>query len=180
MESIHPQVDIEEVIEVDALQHVFSMLSIESPDILEKLVDEAKSLYPIANSVWVSVEEVSSLSSEAVYKLGSSPLPNETRLHKHGRFDYRWESQQCEIEVFVRFRHPTLDQYLNDAITCAGVSGLAAVIAAVASGNIAAGYALFYPVWKACMLLKLSESIVNDFQVELFSSSRCGCWENHC
>jgi hypothetical protein len=180
MESMQPQVDIEEVIAVDALQSVFITLSREAPDLLKKLVDEAKSLYPIQDGIWVAIEEVSSLSSEAVYKLGSSPLPNEKRFHKHGSFDYRWESRQCEIEVFLRFRHPTLDQYLNDAITCAGASGLAAVIAAVASGNVAAGYALFYPAWKACMLLRLSESIVNDFQVELFSNSRCGCWENHC
>ncbi len=152
-------------------------------NILFGIIQQGRQRIGSTEGVWIEIQEDQDsgiLPASRTYKLGSSPLPNESRLHRHSITDYRWETRHCKAEVFVRFTHPTIDQYINDAITCTAISGLASVIAAVASGNVAAGYGIFYPAWKLCMLTKLAASIVNDINVELFAKTKCGCWENHC
>jgi hypothetical protein len=167
----------------DELQALLTFFLSENPEVVEKYANEAKLIHLLSTAqARIQLGDLPDLTiarKQYTYKLGGSPLPNEHRWHKHGKFDRRFEARQCETTVFVKFTHPTLDRYLNDAITCSAISGLASVIAAVVGGNIAGGYIIFYPLWKACMLIKVGESVVNDFKIELSSENRCGCWENH-
>jgi hypothetical protein len=170
------------------LDALFDIISTSDDDsrarsIILDIIQQGRQRIGSTEGVWIEIQEdqdTEILPASRTYKLGSSPLPNESRLHRHSTWDHRWETRHCKAEVFVRFTHPTIDQYINDAITCSAISGLASVIAAAASGNVAAGYGIFYPAWKLCMLTKLAASIVNDINVELFARTKCGCWENHC
>lgn len=165
------------------LKQVLDTLETEKPELLQKLIQEAKLItLSTRSNAWVEIQKLDQVREAAQYtiSIGKSPLPNQHRLHKHGTFDYRFEARQCKTEVFVRFTHPTIDQFINDAVTCAGIAAIGSVIAAATTGAIPAAYAIFYPAWKACMILKVGATVVADFNVELFTKSSCGCWENHC
>jgi len=114
------------------------------------------------------------------HKLGSTPLPNEHRLHKHGTFDYRWEVRTVKATVYVKFTHPQLSNMLDHAITCCAAAGIAGVIAAVGlGGNVAAGYAIFYPSWKLCMAGKVGADAASNISVSLEFETVKSNWENH-
>jgi hypothetical protein len=165
------------------LQLVLTDLACEKPEVLEELIEEIKLIHLVRSAEsrieFGDIADVGLARREYSHKLGKSPLPNEHRIHKHGRFDYRNEARSCETTVFIKFTHPTLDRYLNDAITCCAIGALASVITAVAAGNVAGGYAIFYPAWRLCMIAKVGESVVRDFRIEFFGQKRCGCWEYH-
>lgn len=114
--------------------------------------------------------------AEHVEKLGSTSLPNEHRVHKVSWTDIRWQSRSVHADVFVRFRHPTIGNFVNDAITCAVAAAGASVVAGVATGQVAVAYAAFYPSWKICMVAKVGLALANETEVELFTQNSYGHW----
>lgn len=117
--------------------------------------------------------------SEHRHRLGTHNLPNNTRVHKHGTFDYRFETRSVKWEVSVIFRHPTMSDFVNDAISCVGAAAVGSVVAAVVFESPPVGLALFKPAWKACMVAKVGAAIANDIQVELVRDKIHGSWTNH-
>ncbi|MBA3314907.1 MAG: hypothetical protein H0T47_16670 [Planctomycetaceae bacterium] len=129
----------------------------------------------------VVTKPLESVTEAAEYRhsLGTHNLPNNTRLHKHGTFDYRFETQSVKWEVYVTFRHPTMSDFINDAITCVGAAAVGSVIVAVVLESPQAGLAIFTPAWKACMVAKVGLAIANEIQVELSKDKIHGPWSGH-
>jgi hypothetical protein len=117
--------------------------------------------------------------AEYTHKLGTHTLPNNTRVHKHGTFDYRFETQSVKWEVFITFRHPTMTNFIEDAIECVGAAAVGSVIVAVVLESPQVGLAIFEPAWKLCMAGKVGKAIANDIQVELTKNNVHGPWTNH-
>lgn len=78
----------------------------------------------------------------------------------------------------VTFTHPTISDFINDALACAIAAGGTAVITAALSNPIL-GYGLFYPAWKTCLLLKVSNRVVSEIQVKLHNKDYYGNWSGH-
>jgi hypothetical protein len=114
--------------------------------------------------------------AEYIAKLGSTPFPNEHRIHRVSWTDIRWQVRSVNADVFVRFTHPTISDFVDDATTCAFGAAGAGVIAGVASGQIAAAFAVFYPAWKVCMVAKVGLTIATETSVELFTEKTYGHW----
>jgi hypothetical protein len=153
------------------------------PESLEKLKEDVARLFPPGLTGPVVdiqlIGEVQASFGERVIRLGHDPLPGEVRIHKHSWTDIRTEGRACRKEVYLKISHPNLDSFFDAAYQCAIGAAIAAVIAAAASGAIAAAYAIFYPLWKVCMLTKVSETIVNECSLSIFTEGRCGCWDYH-
>ena len=114
--------------------------------------------------------------SEYTLKLGSTPLPNEHRIHRVGWRNPTAEVRSVNADVFVRFKHPNIDAFVNNATTCAQAAAGTSIIADVASGQIAVAYAVFYPAWQAYMVAKVGWTIANEMGVELFNETHYGPW----
>ena len=117
--------------------------------------------------------------AEHRHPLGTHVLPNQTRIHRHGTFDVRFETRSQRIKVFVVFRHPTLSTFLNHAISCVAAAAVGSAVVAAATSNPGAGLALFMPGWKACMVAKVGATIANQIQVELKTETITGPWSGH-
>jgi len=117
--------------------------------------------------------------AEYTHKLGRHNLPNQTRLHRHGPFDIRFETRSQKIEVFVTFRHPTMSDFVNHAVSCVAAAAVASAITAAATNSPNAGLAIFKPGWKACMVAKVGAAIANQIQVTLSTKTVTGPWSGH-
>ena len=111
--------------------------------------------------------------------LGTHDMPNQSRTHKHGNFDYRWETRSAWKKAYVDITHPTLDDFINDAVQCAQGAASVAVLTAIFAENPAAGFAIFWPAFKACMYTKIGAR-VDQLSATLGSSDETGCWTYHC
>ncbi|MBW4693855.1 MAG: hypothetical protein KME27_19095 [Lyngbya sp. HA4199-MV5] len=153
------------------------------PESLEKLKQDVEKLYPPGLSESVVdiqlIEEVKASFSERVIRLGHDPLPGEVRIHKHSWTDIRTEGRACRKEVYLKISHPKLDTFFQVAYDCAIGAAIGSVITAAASGAIPVAYAIFYPLWKACMLLKVSDTIAKECKLSIFTQGQCGCWDYH-
>jgi hypothetical protein len=112
--------------------------------------------------------------------LGTHDMPNQSRLHKHGDFDYRTETRSAWVQAYVDVSHPKVDSFMKDAVECARDSASAAVLAAIFAGNIGAAYAIFWPAFKLCLAAKVSQTISEETSVNLGSTNETGCWTYHC
>jgi len=117
--------------------------------------------------------------AEYTHKLGTHNLPNQYRTHKHGTFDWRVESRWQKKKVSAVFKHPTMSDFVNAAVSCVGVSAVGSAVLAAATSNPAAGLAIFVPGWKACMLTKVSAAVANDIKVDLKVETITGPWSGH-
>ena len=117
--------------------------------------------------------------AEYTHKLGRHKLPNQTRLHWHGPSDIRFETRSQSIEVFVTFRHPTMSDFVNHAVSCLAAASVASAVTAAATNSPNAGIAIFKPGWKACMVAKVGATIANQIQVKLSTKTVTGTWSGH-
>jgi hypothetical protein len=164
------------------LAEMLNELSEENPDVLSALVQEAEEvLASEVQSQSVEVEPLPTNSFDAIaqaeyeYRLGKMQLPNEHRVHRVG-LSVKIQSRKVHAEVFVRFKHPTIERFVSDAIACAITSAGASVIAGVATGAVPAAFAAFYPVWKVCMVAKVGTTVANDIKVELYMKKTYSGW----
>ena len=116
--------------------------------------------------------------AEYTHKLGTHNLPNQSRVHMHGVVP-RVETRSQKWEVFVTFRHPTMSDFVNHAVSCVGAAAVSSVITAVATNSPQAGLAIFKPSWWACMKSRLGNAIANQIQVELSRKKIVGTWSGH-
>lgn len=155
------------------------------PEPVQRLVNEA-SLDVALNSRGISVRVDVGLEGGSLPKtttrrisLGTHDMPNQSRVHKHGDWDYRYETRSAWKKAYVDVTHPTLDDFINDAVQCAQGAATAAVLAAIFAENPGAGFAIFWPAFKACMYTKIGNR-VNQLSAELGLRDETGCWTNHC
>ena len=113
------------------------------------------------------------------WKLGETPLPNQSRVHKHGNFDYRYETRSVKAEVFAEICHPDIDDIRGDVEHCLRVAGTTAVITAVVTESPSVGYAIFFPVFRACLIDAIGDR-AKQVSARLFSRNQYACWTNHC
>jgi hypothetical protein len=124
-------------------------------------------------------EVISATRGCRTWKIGDYNYPNQSRTHKHGTWDYRWETRSVKAEVFVEVCHPDIDDIRSDVYACIRVAATTAVIVAVVSENPAAGYAIFFPTFRECLKSKIGDR-VKQVTVDLYSRNEYGCWTNHC
>lgn len=103
----------------------------------------------------------------------------QTRTHKHGKFDWRWEERSVREVAYIEFCHPTLDDIWSDVRACAGGAAAAAVTAAIVAGNLAAAKALFYPTFYACLVSRIGQR-ASEVELTYRSDKEYGCWKYHC
>lgn len=154
-----------------------------SPE-LEQFLSELSNLSELVNAtrvapVYLDVTQVTALGRCIKVKLGESPLPNQTRLHKHGDFDYRYETRSQKWEVFAEICHPDINDFRQDVIDCCVAAAVVAVIVAVVSESPQAGYAVFYPTFLECLKSKIGNR-AREVTVRLSKEQEVGCWTNHC
>jgi hypothetical protein len=167
------QMDLESMFRRMALEAVFDIFE----ETLQTIRTRHANYRPIA-TINVDRGPIGDLETRR-WELGTHRLLPNTRNHRHSATDYRYEERTVDVPVWVEFEHPSIADLINDCIECAKVAGTASVIAAVATGNPATGYELFYPVWKACMLAKIGDR-VNEIGVTLGADEkRYGCWTYH-
>jgi hypothetical protein len=164
------------------LAEMLNELSEDNPEVLSALVQEAEEILTSeAQSQSVEVEPLATTSFDAIalaeyeYRLGKMQLPNEHRVHRVG-WSVKIQSRKVHAEVFVKFKHPSIDRFVNDAIACAITSAGASVIAGVATGAVPAAFAAFYPAWKVCMAAKVGLTVANDMKVELYTKKTYSGW----
>jgi len=116
--------------------------------------------------------------AEYTHNLGTHNLPNNARLHRHDTWDYRVETRSVKWEVYVTFKHPTMSDFVNDAITCTRAAAIGSVIAAVVFNSPQVGLALFKPAWQACMKQKIGQR-ASEVTVELGKRKIHGPWSGH-
>ncbi|MHB8063261.1 MAG: hypothetical protein ACYDG2_11600 [Ruminiclostridium sp.] len=112
-------------------------------------------------------------------EVGSEDRPKETRFHKHGPLDYRFETRSVNAIAYIKFCHPTINEIWDDVRGCAITAAVSAVVVAILSGNIELAKALFYPSFYACLVSKIGER-AKEVEISLFEDKELGCWENHC
>jgi len=131
-------------------------------------------------ALWLESEEVQSLEANCrSIKIGEGALPNESRLHKHGDFDYRYETRSVKAVAYIDFCHPSLNEIWGDVRSCAVGAAVAAVVAAVIAENYAAAKAVFYPVFYECLRQKIG-SRAREVTVKMRMEKKKACWTNHC
>ena len=81
--------------------------------------------------------------------------------------------------VYADIKHPTLKDFVDDAVTCSAVAATASVVAAVATENPGIGLAVFKPAWQVCMVAKAIKE-VNKFEIVLGADHEYTCWSHHC
>jgi hypothetical protein len=116
---------------------------------------------------------------EYIHKLGTHNLPNQTRVHKHGTFDYRFETRSQKVKVSVRFRHPSISTFVQHAVNCVAAAAVGSVITAAATNSPQAGLAIFKPAWKACMVQKVGNTVASEVQVAILTEIVTGSWSGH-
>jgi hypothetical protein len=134
----------------------------------------------LVNLAWVQPEAAEDQPETTTRRvnLGSSPLPNQHRVHRHG-LSLKIETRQAKIKVWAEISHPSLNDFVNDAVTCAVGAGTASVItAAVASPAV--GLAAFLPSFKACLAAKVSSTVATNTSVRIHTATEHSCWSNHC
>lgn len=129
--------------------------------------------------VYVS-PEITSMLGNLVMHLGTHKMPNQQRLHKHGRFDYRAETRKHSIKVWVEVTHPDMDDIRSDVEHCVRVAGTTAVVVAVATDSPTAGMRIFYPAFIRCLALRTSATVANKSRAKLKRKNSYTCWTNHC
>lgn len=113
-------------------------------------------------------------------RLGGAKGPNQHRLHKHGRFDFRTETRKAYTNVYVVFKHPSMCQYVNDAVDCIPWGVASAVVTAALSESVDIGLKMFYPVWYTCFSVKVGLTTAKEMGLEIIVESEHSCWSNHC
>lgn len=154
------------------------------PYIIEKLITQTTLELALGNPgiairIEVELEDVSAVTTTRRIKLGTHNLPNQSRTHKHGDYDYRFETRSAWLEAYADVSHPSLNDFINDAVECARGAATAAVLTAIYTESPAAGYALFWPAFKACMYSKIGNR-VSQLNATLGYTTETGCWKNHC
>ncbi|MBI2481483.1 MAG: hypothetical protein HYV60_23435 [Planctomycetia bacterium] len=109
-------------------------------------------------------------------ELGTHNLPNEAR----GCWRHGVDTRSSRIKVWVEISHPTLFDFLNQAIDCAVGCGGASLVFAIATGvGAAAAGAAFVACFKACLAAQVGWAIANDVEVRLDSHTEHGDWSGH-
>ena len=153
-------------------------------NVSEESLDELRSYFVAhmdADATTVSEIEVPEVAPEAAeyrVELGKHVLPNEVRIHKHGPFNWPVETRQHSIKAWLTLKHPDLSDFLSDALACAGTAATGAVLAGIFASP-AAGYALFYPVFKTCLVVAVGETIASEVEVEIDTEDFHGPWSGH-
>lgn len=111
--------------------------------------------------------------------LGDSPLPRQARTHKHGTFDYRYETRSAKIVVYATICHPDINDFRSDAVACAREAAIEAVIVAVITESPQAGMAIFGPAFFACMQRRIGNR-AREVTATLDERREYACWTNHC
>ena len=116
------------------------------------------------------------------FSLGKHKLPNQTRTHRHSRFDYRWETRSYSKKVFASVEHNeiTVDDVREAVHQCLEDSITGAIIVAVIFENPSAGLAALWPLFKGCLINKGYEAIANTIRLKLWYEDDYGCWKYHC
>ncbi|QDT66476.1 hypothetical protein [Calycomorphotria hydatis] len=132
------------------------------------------------NRIWVEFDDGGSVLGCRSLKIGSSNLPNQSRTHKHGRFDYRYETRSARSVAYIDFCHPSINDIWSDVKTCAILAAVASVVAAALAKNYGAAKAVFYPAFIACLTAKIGERLAREVSVGFHTDNEHGCWSNHC
>lgn len=111
--------------------------------------------------------------------LGTHKLPNQSRTHKHGDLDYRYETRGAKMKAFASFSSPRIDDIWEDIKTCAIGASITAVIVAISSGDYNTAMALFYPTFYACLASKIGER-AKEVDVTFSRNPEYDCWKYHC
>jgi hypothetical protein len=160
------------------------MESLDAGDVPHSVLQEIERLVLAEANGHAPVAEDASPTSgleaaEYIHSLGTHNLPNQTRVHKHGPFDFRFETRSQRVKVSVRFRHPTMSTFVNHAKNCVAAAAVSSVITAAATNSPNAGLAIFKPAWKACMMNKVGNVIANQVQVAILTEIITGNWSGH-
>jgi hypothetical protein len=153
------------------------------PSILEELGRELTQRLQLSGVSLVfrtDVKLIGATSNEIKVGLGTHDLPKQTRLHKHGDFDYRTETRSQWEVAYAKFTGTSLEQIRSQIVDCTRGAVTSAVVAAIWAQNPSLAYELFVPAWKICMYALLDRAIVDGIQVWFGSDTEAGCWENHC
>lgn len=133
--------------------------------------------------VFLSVRDLDGLSLAGsncrTISIGEKKLPKDTRTHKHGRWDYRFETRSVKKKAYIEFCHPSMGDIWTDVRECAHGAIVTAVVAAVLAENFAVAKATFYPVFYSCLVSKIGRR-AREVSVEFRVETEHGCWENHC
>ena len=111
--------------------------------------------------------------------VGESPLPKQSRTHKHGDYDYRFETGSVKKTAYIDFCHPTIGEIWEDVRGCAIGAAVTAVVAAILSESFEVAKATFYPMFYACLVSRIGDR-AKEVSVDFHTDTEYGCWENHC
>ncbi|MCP4252319.1 MAG: hypothetical protein GY775_02725 [Candidatus Scalindua sp.] len=140
---------------------------------------EVRAVYDTHN-IWLHISEVGgTINNCRQLRVGEGPLPKQSRTHKHGDFDYRFETRSVRSVAYIIFCHPDIDDIWTDVRDCATGAAVTAVLAAILAGNYEVARATFYPVFYACLVTKIGER-AKEVTVGFETKSEYGCWEYHC
>jgi hypothetical protein len=121
-------------------------------------------------------KQVCKVLGEHIQHLGNVPLPNEHRVRHKKWTTTELQTRQCKAEVYVKFNHPDIADFLAAARECAIHAAIGAVLAAVVFENPGAGLAIFKPLWIACMKQKGLELVSRQTRISLYSDKSCTDW----
>lgn len=121
-------------------------------------------------------KQICKILGEHIQHLGNVPLPNEHRARHKKYTRIELQTRQCQADVYVKFNHPDLSDFLDAARECAIHAAVGSVLAAVVLENPGAGLAIFKPLWIACMKQKGAEIVAKQTRISLYWDKNCTDW----